>query len=189
MNTAKERVRHARHVSERTRAGRMVKVPEFARNAGNHGNYALFLAAASLASRFIEAEEFAAKGAAVIGPLGSPVIRRRMAGARVRVSNRVVHISVKTRASRTIWSLGEPNSYWAVMADEKMLDDGLQFVAGSLHNGVHGFLKQFRVPHMWPRSWPSTGSRCAFVAEFRRAAERPCSIAACEAMNRRPSSD
>src|SRR6266700_8000027 len=90
----------------------------------------------------VEAEEFAAEGAAVGGPFGFAGIEGQggTGGGEFRIE--IVHV-MEGQSFADHGELGRAKFILAVMADEKMLDDGFQ-VGGKTLDGVHGFRNGFQ---------------------------------------------
>src|SRR6266851_3158508 len=123
-------------IGARTAAGRMVR-SRIWKDAGIMELRRLLCRRVLGLQEFIEAEEFAAEGAAVGGPLGFAGVDGKGGahGGEFRIE--VVHI-VEDQGFADHGELGRAKLVLAVMADEKMLDDGLQ-VGRAAFNGAHGF--------------------------------------------------
>src|SRR6266567_124132 len=93
----------------------------------------------------VEAEEFAAKGAAVGGPFGLAGIESKGSAGGSELGVEIVHV-VEGQRFADHGELGRAEFILAVMADEKMLDDGFQ-VGGKTLDGVHGFRNCFQFHH------------------------------------------
>src|SRR6266700_3629254 len=113
----------------------------------------------------VEAEEFAAKGAAVGGPFGFAGIEGESGAGGGEFRIEVVHV-VEGQGFADHGELRRAEFVLAVMADVKMLDDGLQ-VGGKTLNGVHGFRNGFQFHHDVAEELAFDGvADGAVVAEF-----------------------
>src|SRR6266568_3592742 len=90
----------------------------------------------------VEAEEFAAKGAAVGGPFGFAGIEGESGAGGGEFRIEVVHV-VEGQGFADHGELRRAEFVLAVMADEKMLDDGFQ-VGGKTFCGVHRLRNRFQ---------------------------------------------
>src|SRR6266704_325600 len=113
----------------------------------------------------VKAEEFAAEGAAVGGPLGFAGVERQRGAGGGEFRIEVIEI-VENEGFADHGELGRAEFVLAVMADKKMLDDGLQ-VRGETFDGVHSFRNGFEFHHDVAEELAFDGvADGAFVAEF-----------------------
>src|SRR6266571_2905322 len=92
----------------------------------------------------VEAQEFAAEGAAVGGPFGFAGIEREGGADRRELGVEIIEV-VEDERFTNHGQLGRAEFVLAVMADEQMLDYGLE-IRGET-DGVHGFRNGFEFHH------------------------------------------
>src|SRR5713101_6833834 len=128
----------------RTAAGRMVR-SRIWKDAGIMELRRLLCRRVLGLQEFIEAEEFAAEGAAVGGPLGFAAIDGEGRADGGELGIQIVHV-VEGHGFADHGELWRAEFVLAVMADEKMLDDGLQ-VRRKTFDGIHGLGDGFEFHH------------------------------------------
>src|SRR5258708_18827897 len=109
-------------IGARTAAGRMVR-SRIWKDAGIMELRRLLCRRVLWPQEFIAAEEFSAEGAAVGGPLGFAAIDREGRADGGELGIQIVHV-VEGHGFADHGELGRAEFVLAVMADEKMLDDG-----------------------------------------------------------------
>ncbi len=91
----------------------------------------------------VQAEEFAAEGATVGGPLGFAGVDGESGADGSEFGIEVVHV-MEGHGLANHGELGRAEFVLAVMADEHMLDNGFQ-IWREIFNGVHGFRNGFQL--------------------------------------------
>src|SRR5260370_38960607 len=105
----------------------------------------LFAVRGRFFEKSVEAEEFAAEGAAVGGPLGFAGVDGEGGADGGELGIEVVHV-VEGHRFANHGELGRAEFVLAVMADEEMLDDGFQ-IGGGNFDCVPCFGNGFEFPH------------------------------------------
>jgi len=90
----------------------------------------------------IEAEEFAAEGGRIGGPIGFAGVEREGGAGSSKLGIEIVEI-VEDEGLADHGELGGAEFVLAVMADKEMLDDGFEFWRETF-DGVHGFINGFK---------------------------------------------